>query len=201
MSHPSSAPATGGRRLWLVRHPRPRVPAGICYGATDVPVDPDHLQKVLPSLAAQLPHGARWRVSGLSRAQALAQALHALRPGQSPAQADPRLNEMHFGAWEMQAWDAIGAQALQAWTDDFLHHRCGGGESVNLLLARVAAAWQEWQHLNAAGDEVWFTHAGVIRAVQWLQSGAFSGAQRTLSAADWPRQHLPFGGITVCTLA
>lgn len=200
MSPLSSATAKDSRRLWLVRHPRPLVPDGVCYGATDVPVDPDHLQSVLPGLAVQLPQQALWRVSGLQRARALAQALHGLRSGQAPPLEDPRLNEMHFGTWEMQPWDTIGPSALQAWTDDFHHHRCGGGESVALLLARVASLWQDLLNRPGQGDEVWFTHAGVIRAVQLLQSGHRPGVDGALLATDWPCQSLPFGGITVCAL-
>lgn len=200
MSPAADTPRPAGRRLWLVRHPRPCVPEGVCYGATDVPVDPDHLRVVQSTLAAQLPLRAHWRVSALSRAGALAAALQPLRAGQPPAQVDPRLNEMDFGRWEMQAWDAISAAALQAWTDDFQHHRCGHGESVAMLMARVGAVWQEARLSPGSEDEVWFTHAGVMRAVQLLQVGHRPDPNRPLWATDWPRTTVPFGGVMVWPL-
>lgn len=101
---------------------------------------------------------------------------------------------MCFGEWEGRRWDAIGAVALQAWTDDFAHHQPGGGESVNDFLARVAAVFDE---ARAAGkDELWITHAGVVRAAGLLASG-----QRDITkAAQWPVQALPFGQWQVLAL-
>lgn len=184
------------RRLWLVRHPRPLVAAGLCYGASDVPADPAHLAERLPLLCAQLPAQARWHVSPLARARVLADALQLrLRLPQAPC-VDARLAEMDFGQWEMQAWDAIAAAELQAWSDDFAHHRCGGqGESVQQFLQRVSAAWRQTVQ-QAEGDVVWVTHAGVIRALQLLRQQP-QGPWAGLQAAHWPRDALPFGGVTV----
>lgn len=188
-----------GRRLWLVRHPRTLAPTGVCYGASDVPLDPRHLADVLPTLAAQLPPAARWRVSPLARARGLADALQQRMGLPHAPSVDPRLAEMHFGRWEMQAWEAIGPADLQAWTDDFVHYRCGGlGESVHQFLHRVSGVWNQC-HEQGEGDEVWITHAGVIRAIQLLQRlppPAWAGLQ----AADWPRETLPFGALRVWTI-
>lgn len=182
------------RRLWLVRHPRPLVPSGVCYGASDVAVDPHHLTEVLPGLAGQLPFAARWRVSPLARARVLADALQQRMGLPGAPSVDPQLAEMDFGQWEMQAWAAVAPADLQAWTDDFVHYRCGGqGESVHQFLHRVSRAWRQCLE-QGQGDEVWITHAGVIRAMQLLQRmppQAWTGLQ----AADWPRETLPFGAL------
>ena len=45
-------------RLWLVRHARVQLAAGLCYGASEVAADPAHTQQVAAALAAALPLGA-----------------------------------------------------------------------------------------------------------------------------------------------
>lgn len=181
-------------RLWLVRHPAVLLPAGICYGATDVPADPDHTAACARRLAQALPTGLAGACSPRVRCRSLAEALQALRPDLR-VRPDARLAEMDFGRWEGQPWDAIGAHALAAWTDDFAHHRPGGGESVTLFLARVRQALDD---TAAQGDAqaVWITHAGVIKAARWLLS-----AREALTRADqWPADSLACGDCCVLAL-
>ena len=164
--------------LWIVRHARPLIAAGICYGVLDVQADASATDLAASELADALPVGAVLRVSPLTRCQQLARALCALRPDLQ-ARTDPRLREMDFGSWEGVAWDAIPQAALQVWTDDFGKHQFGGAESSNEVLARVRGAWDE-DHGNP--DTVWITHAGVARAARLLADGV-----RVLTRADqWP---------------
>ena len=58
-------------KLWLLRHPRPDVPEGLCYGAMDVPIVHDHLQALLGQLPATLPSSIQIHCSPLSRCQHL----------------------------------------------------------------------------------------------------------------------------------
>ncbi|MBX3660741.1 MAG: histidine phosphatase family protein [Ramlibacter sp.] len=172
--------------LWLVRHAKPLIDAGLCYGATDVAADPVATRRAAEALAAVLPALARVRSSPRQRCGQLAQALRELRPDLA-ATPDPRLAEMDFGAWEGQRWDRIDPTALKAWTDDFAHHRPGGGESVAAFMARVADAFDA-DSANP-GDCLWITHAGVIRAIRLLAAGQ----RRVTRAADWPEQAPAFG--------
>lgn len=189
----------GTRRLWLVRHARPLVEPGLCYGSSDLPADAADTERAARELAAVLPPGAALVMSGLQRAQQLALALHALRPELAPPVADPRLNEMDFGRFELERWDAIDRAEFDAWTDDFHSHRFGGRESVGELLARVGQALRDHlaAHSSAATpgpgsqDLVCFTHAGVIRAASLLH--ARPDAQPLL-ATDWPAAAPAFGG-------
>ncbi|MFT4240982.1 MAG: histidine phosphatase family protein [Acidovorax sp.] len=153
-------------RLWLVRHARPLVAPGLCYGALDVPVDAMATQLAARRLAAALPPGAQVAHSTLQRCEQLAQALQALQPDLA-LNADARLREMDFGTWEGQPWHAIGQDAVDAWTADFATHAPGGGESLGAMLERVAQALRD---VPAATDVVWITHAGVARCVAWLQT-------------------------------
>ena len=181
-------------RLWLVRHAVPLLPPGICYGRTDVPADPAATERAAEALAAALPAGCRVVRSPLQRCTALAGALHRLRPD-LPSTPDPRLAEMDFGDWEGHAWDALGADRLDAWTADFAHHAPGGGESVHAFMARVAGAFDAVRHCGDA-DVAWIAHAGVGRAAQLLAAGVRQVAQ----AGDWPKAGLAFGGWAVVEL-
>ena len=182
------------RRLWLVRHPRPLVEPGICYGASDLPADALDTARAAQALAAALPARCRLFVSGLQRARQLARAVQDLRPELPAARVDPRLNEIDFGCWEMQAWDGIARAAFDAWTADFARHRFGGRESVAELLLRVEAALAQAlasePDEEGAADLVWITHAGVIRALAHLQ--ACPGLLPP-TAEHWPREAPAFG--------
>lgn len=173
-------------RLWLVRHPRPLVAAGVCYGRLDVAADPAHLLRVRDQLALQLPAGAHLHHSPRQRCAKLAQALREVRPdlqSASPPGGDPDLAEMDFGHWEGLTWDALGEAAVSAWTEQFASHAPGGGENVNQVLQRVEQAWQRTlAHTPAGLGAVWITHAGVIRCLQLLQQGV----HRVELASQWP---------------
>ncbi len=173
-------------RLWLVRHATPLVAAGTCYGALDVAADAQATQQAALALAQALPPHAMLRSSPLQRCTQLAAALCALRADLTFT-TDHRLREMDFGAWEGKRWDALDAAALQAWTDDFAHHRPGGGESVHGFMARVAQAWDD--AASHGTEQVWITHAGVIRAATLLHTGQGSVTQ----AAQWPATACGFG--------
>lgn len=167
-------------RLWLVRHARPLVEAGVCYGASDLAADAEHTQASAAQLAGLLPSGLMLWTSPLQRCLALAEAVQARRPDLR-LRVDERLKEMDFGCWEGRRWDEIPRTAYDEWTAQFGTARFGGRESVNELLQRVAAARAEAQTLGR--DAVWVTHAGVLRAMALLAQG-----HTTLSQApQWPQ--------------
>lgn len=167
--------------LWLVRHARPLVASGVCYGAMDVPADAQATQDAAQALADVLPRGIAIRSSPLQRCEQLTQSLRGLRPDLTHnTSVDARLAEMDFGHWEGQRWDAIARAELDGWTDAFATWRCGGAESVQGFMARVGAVWDET--LAQPQATVWITHAGVIRAATLLAQGL-----RQLQRADqWP---------------
>jgi alpha-ribazole phosphatase len=112
--------------------------------------------------------------------------LRSLRPDLVPCE-DPRLAEMDFGRWEGRPWSEVAQQEYDAWTEDFPGHRCGGGENVAALMARVAQAVDEAR--GEGGDALWITHGGVVRAVRLLVSGIALPTR----ADEWPRESLAFG--------
>jgi alpha-ribazole phosphatase len=121
-------------QLVLVRHPRPDIEPGICYGSSDVASSAAATASVLAALRAKdLPGTLPVYASPLMRCADLARQLDV------PVAFDTRLAEMDFGAWEMRAWDAIPRAEVDAWAADLLHYRPGGGESVLEVAHRVAA--------------------------------------------------------------
>lgn len=183
-------------KLWLLRHAQVELDAGLCYGASDVPAGQAITEQAAQSLALLLPAGLPVWVSGLGRAQQLAGELGRLRPDLGAACTDFRLNEMDFGQWELQRWDAIPRCAFDDWMADFAHHRFGGAESTQQVLDRVAAALDALR-ASRTPEAVWITHAGVIRAAQFI---ARHGHASIRSVAQWPTDAPEPGGHVRLTL-
>lgn len=173
-------------KLWLVRHARPLIEPGLCYGVTDVAADEPETQACARALAQVLPPGLRVVSSPLQRCERLALCLHALRPDLLLAR-DARLAEMDFGRWEGRRWDEIPQAAFAQWTAEFGTFCFGGRESVRDLMQRVAAARDD--NARVTHEAVWITHAGVIRAVSLLAQGI----ERIERADQWPKDALAWG--------
>ena len=145
--------------LILVRHTRPAIAAGVCYGVTDLDLAPTFDEEAAGVLAA-LPPADRLVSSPLRRCRLLAERIGAVR-GLAPV-IDERLRELDFGTWEGMPWSGIPRPELDAWAADFLHARPHGGESVHMLSERVGAAIGDYRRSGASHLVV--THAGVIKA-------------------------------------
>lgn len=163
-------------QVFLIRHPRPQVAPGVCYGQLDLPAF--DVATTAAALRAQLPGDLPLVSSPLARCRALAEALH-------PApRFVPALMEMNFGEWEGKPWDEIGIAALDTWALDLLYHAPPGGESAAMLQARAVAC------LDALAAEglpacVVVTHAGVMRALL--------GHARQLPVAEWSQLRFAYG--------
>ena len=181
-----------GVRLWLVRHPQPLIAEGICYGQLDVAADPAAVVAATTALEKALPRDLPLFSSPLARAASLAYSL-ALRRPDLTLQFDDALKEVDFGRWEGKAWDDIPKEAVDVWVKDFADHQFGGGESASQLVQRVQSRLRALTH---PVEVVWLTHAGVIKAVHFLNETAHQ-QPRILSARDWPQQRIAFGSYEV----
>ncbi|MFA7292517.1 MAG: histidine phosphatase family protein [Rhodocyclaceae bacterium] len=167
-------------QVFLIRHPRPQVEAGVCYGQLDLPAV--EVAQTALALRARLPPDLPVISSPLQRCRALAEALH-------PApRLVPGLMEMHFGEWEGKRWDDISIAALDAWAADLLHYAPPGGESAGMLQARSVAS------LNALAAEglaacIVVTHAGVMRAA--------AGHAQQLPVTAWSQLKFAYGECLV----
>jgi alpha-ribazole phosphatase len=173
-------------RLWIVRHARPLVETGLCYGTLDVTADEEETAAAAQRLAQVLPVSIDVLVSPRRRCEQLAQALAAVRPD-LPVRIDPRLAEMDFGGWEGRLWNGLPRAELDAWAGDFAHYRAGlTGETAAQFVARVGRLLDESR--TAGRDQAWITHGGVFKATLVHQSGAGVAAM-----SDWPRPSLAWG--------
>lgn len=164
-------------QLFLIRHPRPFLTAGICYGRLDV--EAEDPQAIAIRLRSRLPADTPVFASPLQRARRLAEALHP-RPI-----FDARLQELDFGEWEGVAWDEIDRQLLDAWASDVLHFVAPGGESVAMLQKRAL----DFVDGLRGSSFALVTHAGIIRALlgHWLR----------LPVGVWSRLPVDFGSVTL----
>ncbi|MEO0623050.1 MAG: histidine phosphatase family protein [Pseudomonadota bacterium] len=150
------------RRLWL-RHPRPAVRPGTCYGRLDVAEGQGAAAETAAALTAT-PVTTLVLASPARRCRRLAERL-AARDG-VPLRFDPRLLELDFGRWEGRAWDAIPRSESDPWAEDPWHRAPPGGERFADLYDRVAAA------LDAAPcGTALVCHAGPIRAARMILGG------------------------------
>jgi alpha-ribazole phosphatase len=157
----------------LIRHARPRIADGICYGRLDAelaqPVSPGPA-RMLAAAGTQVPDRIVASTAARARdtARLLAQALSVKAP--APAvETDGRLCELDFGAWEGLSWDAVPRDQLDLWAADLLGACPHGGESAAQGMARVTG-WADALPADAPGC-IWMVgHAGPMRmlAAHWL---------------------------------
>ena len=177
-------------RLLLVRHPRPAVAPGLCYGGTDLPaVEDDTLRVHATLLAAGLPGALPVYASPLRRCADLARLIAGER-----VRFDARLAEMDFGGWELRSWDAIGRDEVDAWNADLLHHRPGGGESL-LQVAHRVATFRADLHASGEPEVLVVCHAGTMRLLAAI-GGGVRLEQAALQAASTPH-HIAYGEMLV----
>lgn len=167
-------------QIFLIRHPRPLIDAGVCYGRLDIDcADAPHVAARLRPL---LPEGTPVISSPLRRAWQLAEALDP------QACIDARLTEIDFGEWEGQSWDDIGRDALDAWAADVYNFSPPGGESPARLQQRAIDFAASLSGSRVGSHLALVTHAGIMRALV--------GHWRQLPLAEWTQLKFEFGSMT-----
>ena len=181
-------------KLWLVRHAKPLVKKGLCYGRLDVRADRSLTELASDNLINAFPDCSEVKVLMTSPRQRTKQLANLLVQRLNISLVEEELlAEMDFGEWEGRLWEDIPKSAIDLWTEDFNNHLFGGGESTGQLLNRVWLLMENAKRRHE--DQIWVTHAGVIKAVQFLMN---NGEPYIKSAADWPLETTNFGDwITV----
>ena len=178
-------------RLYLIRHPQPDIAAGICYGATDLPVTAEELNRVLVSLQPNLPRRVPIFSSVLQRCALLAEQI-ASHCEHGSVTLDDRIVEMNFGRWEMQAWDHIARAEIDAWAQDLVDYQPGGGENVYQVAQRVTHFLHDLQQTGCE-EAIVVCHAGTIRLLS-AYSPALSSREIALQAAAAPHR-IAYGAV------
>lgn len=147
--------------IYLIRHTRPDITDGVCYGQSDVALADSfetEKEEVLRKLRL-LPEPDLVCSSPLQRCTRLAAAV-----ARSGARTDARLKEMAFGDWELEYWDNIERPLLDEWAADFIRRAPPGGETLASLYRRVSM-WMEDLLIQPCDTVAVVTHAGVIRCL------------------------------------
>lgn len=147
-------------RLFLIRHPPVDLPAGTCYGVSDVAAV-EWPQARVASLRSRLPPGSRIWSSPLIRCRTLAESL-ALHSAQ--VQLDTRLQEIDFGDWELQRFDDIDRRLIDAWAAAPWTYLPPGGESAQAMSERVLAALHD-ALCDRPDSLVVVAHGGPLRVI------------------------------------
>ncbi|WP_422974992.1 histidine phosphatase family protein [Undibacterium sp. Ji49W] len=171
-------------RLHLLRHTKPQIADGLCYGQADVPVLAADYQMLAIEMRQKLSAGIPVFSSPLQRCALLAQALH------DQPQLDPRLMEMHFGAWELCAWDAVPRAEIDAWAAAPATYCPGGGESA-LDVAQRVIAWLTDVRQMQLPEALVVAHAGIMRMLLTWQDGMAADELAQLVCAQ--NRSLAFG--------
>lgn len=144
----------------MIRHTSVDVPAGVCYGFSDVPLK-SSFQAEAETVKVQLADKTFDRIysSPLSRCTLLADYC-----GYSSPILDPRIKELNFGDWEMKSWMNIDKTEAAAWFADWLNCPAKNGESYRMMQKRVDNFMDEIKS-SGAQSVCLFTHGGVIRLI------------------------------------
>jgi alpha-ribazole phosphatase len=150
----------------LIRHTKPLIPEGLCYGHSDVPYE----EEGFAAWHNPDPWPSRMRVysSPLKRCHDL-----AIKAVDVPICIDARLKEMHFGRWENRLWSELPRHETELWTSNYLREAPPEGESLRQLCARLQDFFSELKrgedksrklkNDEEAHTHIVFSHAGVIR--------------------------------------
>ncbi len=148
-------------KLTLIRHTSLQIEQGICYGQTDIDVAASFMQeaadtkeKLKDMQVDAVFTSPLQRCAKLAHALALAEIKH-----------DERLKELHFGEWEMQAWDDIPRDVFDEWAQNYAELAPPNGETFSQLQQRGITFVNELLSEYPKCHIVVVTHGGMIRAM------------------------------------
>ena len=143
--------------LYLIRHTKPHIEEGICYGQTDLPLS-SGFQRDFDRIKSLLPKTIDATFSSpLLRCKALAYELS------EDVIFDDRLKEINFGDWELVGWNDIVKDDLNEWMEDFVNISPPNGESFTSLYNRFGDFWSDLTQ-ERYKRVVIVCHAGIIRS-------------------------------------
>jgi alpha-ribazole phosphatase len=145
--------------IYLVRHTRPLVAKGVCYGQSDIDIT-ESFEEEAAIIKNVVPANAKHVYSSpLMRCRKLAEHLYPSRH----INWEPDLQELNCGEWEMQHWDEIPRDVIDPWMNDFVNVCIPGGESYVQLFERVTRCYD--RVAASARPAIIVAHGGVIRSI------------------------------------
>lgn len=172
--------------IYLIRHTKPLIESGICYGQADLSVC-DSFDQEFEGIQDELPENINALYSSpLQRCTMLAESIIKTNSQLEKFQTDSRIMEMNFGDWELKKWDDIRRIDFDLWASDIVHQQVPGGESFYQLNIRVNSFIED---LLLAKKEIIcvVTHSGVIRC--------FKSRFDNISLSDSLNQRVEYASI------
>lgn len=170
--------------IYLIRHTPVDLNSDICYGSTDVKLQPGYailfseIRKSLTNIDFKYYYS-----SPLQRCTILANYLS----GDNIIE-DPRLKELDFGEWELNNWGDIEQQDyFQQWKYNFYSEKTPGGECFKDLRQRCLSFYNELLNQEHCKVAI-IAHSGVIRTILAHELG--------LTPENAFSLKLSFGGIS-----
>ncbi|TBR38257.1 phosphoglycerate mutase [Marinomonas agarivorans] len=150
--------------VYLIRHPKPDVVAGTCYGSMDLALQDGWQQD-----ASQLASWLFPRLTGSTKAyhsplQRTAKLASFLIPDSVVADS---LRELNFADWEGRLWKEIPKSEIDMWANNIVSGAPYNGESLAELADRVLSWWNNILSLNSQWPDnlILVTHSGVIKVL------------------------------------
>ncbi|TMP29565.1 histidine phosphatase family protein [Pseudoalteromonas rubra] len=170
--------------LYFIRHGEP-LETGRLLGSTDMPASERGNEQVYAQLQAC---GAITQVisSPLLRCQTVAHAF--CETAGLPIQVDPRLNEMDFGDWDGQSYEALWQSTQSPGIGDFWQspwqYTPPNGEPMSVFHQRLVDWWQQFTARPSSESVAIVTHAGVIKQLLAIWLGLPEGFDTHLSRLE-----------------
>jgi alpha-ribazole phosphatase len=148
-------------KLTLIRHTSLQIEPGICYGQSDIDVSASFANEVANTQKklAEMTFDAIYS-SPLQRCVKLAEALNF-----GEIELDNRLKELHFGDWELHAWDDIPRNIFDDWAHDYANKAPPNGETFSQLQQRGVHFMDEMLSKHVGENILVISHGGLIRAL------------------------------------
>ena len=146
-------------KLYLVRHTKPEIEQGICYGKADLDLA-DSFEEELKVVKTKLPEP--FELIFASPAKRCLKLARGIETKEIEFKKD--LWEMSFGDWEGQYWKDIKKDQLRGWNKDIIHNRPPGGETYFEVQNRSWAVLLEAVERNH-NEIALICHGAVIRAL------------------------------------
>ena len=149
--------------IYLIRHTKPDVTEGTCYGQSDIDIVKEEFQRDLIYMKSVIPI-RNWQAAYTSPLKRCAKLTNELTQGSCKIITDNRIKELNFGDWELQKWNNIPEKEMNEWCENYIQKSPPNGESYNELYERTV---NFWKMLNGKDHKTAgiITHGGVIRSI------------------------------------
>ncbi len=147
--------------IYLIRHTKPKVKKGTCYGQTDLDVAESFYDES-EFIRTKVGHIKFDKVfsSPLQRCSKLADTLFY-----DKVVIDERLKELNFGDWEMKKWTQIPRRLIDRWGADWVDEIVPNGESFRQQSERMISFLEELKSQDLQNVAV-VTHSGPMRSAR-----------------------------------